>query len=387
MNTIVQNFVKDVLDNAPTGDKEAVIKYLTSHYSFTLDRKVYYTQYFAVRVSYSQRGAFSNTVLSLSALQKYDKIPFFVILVRHNASNVIFLANSSFLSKISHSSKELSMNNIRGSFNGSDIMKECYGLKNSPDNFNELFAIHTGLDWEDNLSRLVDASSAIKPKSQKFIPNDHEIDVIFDSINRAQHFVSSTNLSVLEEDLNDRCNKCKEAIVVASHIENVNLRGRIIEYLITTDDTTRKMLCDAIMDKESLLPEFSTHDDLGDYVRSFDNGNTFTDIKTKVIYLDSAPKAYNVDKFLEKMAEDGSLFFFYIIGIDENRIFRTVLCSVYHDELVDASVVQHHWAGRATRGVVQFSGKALNNILLRSNFNNQIDQDKAKRYLQMLLDR
>ena len=167
----------------------------------------------------------------------------------------------------------------------------------------------------------------------------------------------------------------------------MNLRGRIIEYLITTDDTTRKMLCDAIMDKESLLPEFSTHDDLGDYVRSFDNGNTFTDIKTKVIYLDSAPKAYNVDKFLEKMAEDGSLFFFYIIGIDENRIFRTVLCSVYHDELVDASVVQHHWAGRATRGVVQFSGKALNNILLRSNFNNHIDQKKAKSYLQMLLDR
>ena len=70
MNTIVQNFVKDVLDNAPTGDKEAVIKYLTSHYSFTLDRKVYYTQYFAVRVSYSQSGAFSNTVLSLSAIQR-----------------------------------------------------------------------------------------------------------------------------------------------------------------------------------------------------------------------------------------------------------------------------------------------------------------------------
>ena len=127
MNKIVHQFVDDIVSTAPTGDKDSVIKYVCSKYPFTLDRKVYYCRYFAVRFSYSQSGAFSNTVLSLSALQKYDKIPFFVVLVRNGASNVIYLANSTFLSKISHSSKELTMCNIKGSFNGSDIVKQRAG--------------------------------------------------------------------------------------------------------------------------------------------------------------------------------------------------------------------------------------------------------------------
>ena len=387
MNKIVHQFVDDIVSTAPTGDKESVIKYVCSKYPFTLDRKVYYCRYFAVRFSYSQSGAFSNTVLSLSALQKYDKIPFFVVLVRNGASNVIYLANSTFLSKVSHSSKELTMCNIKGSFNGSDIVKEYNGLKNSPENFDELFALHEGLEWDDNLFRLVEASSAIKPKSQKFNPNETELLNIYNSVSRASSFVASENLQVLNQDLNDRCNKCRDAILVASHIENVNLRGRLIEFLITADDALRDRISAILRDREQLLPEFSTHDDLGDYIRVFDNGKTYTDIKTKILYRDSAPKAYNVDKFLEKMAESDSSFFFFLIGIDEYGVFNTALCSVYHDELIDASVVQHHWAGRATRGVVQLNGKVLNQILNDKAFVNNIDQQKATNYLKDLLDR
>lgn len=387
MNKIVHQFVDDIISNAPTGDKDSVIKYVCSKYPFTLDRKVYYCRYFAVRFSYSQSGAFSNTVLSLSALQKYDKIPFFVVLVRNGASNIIYLANSTFLSKISHSSKELSMCNIKGSFNGSDIVKEYNGLKNSPENFDELFALHEGLEWDDNLFRLVEASSAIKPKSQKFNPDATELSNIYDSVSRATSFVKSENLRVLNQDLNDRCNKCRDAILVASHIENVNLRGRLIEFLITADDALRDRISAILRDREQLLPEFSTHDDLGDYIRVFDNGKTYTDIKTKILYLDSAPKAYNVDKFLEKMAESDSSFFFFLIGIDEHGVFNTALCSVYHDDLIDASVVQHHWAGRATRGVVQLNGKVLNQILNDKGFVNSIDQKKSTDYLKSLLER
>ncbi|MCR4918929.1 MAG: hypothetical protein K5928_03810 [Prevotella sp.] len=78
------------------------------------------------------------------------------------------------MKQISHSSQELSMTNIKGSFNGSDIMRDYESKSNSPDNFDYLFALHQGLDWEDNLSRLVDASSNIKPVNQKFIPSDAE---------------------------------------------------------------------------------------------------------------------------------------------------------------------------------------------------------------------
>ena len=119
----------------------------------------------------------------------------------------------------------------------------------------------------------------------------------------------------------------------------------------------------------------------------FGNEKTYTDIKTKILYLDSAPKAYNVDKFLEKMAEDNSSFFFFLIGIDEHGVFNTALCSVYHSDLIDASVVQHHWAGRATRGVVQLNGKMLNQILNDEAFVNKIDSQKATQYLTDLLAR
>ena len=91
MNTIAEIFLDDISNNAPIGNKDAVIKYITSRYDLTLDRKVYYCKHFAVRFSYSQNGGFSNTVLSLSALQKYDKLPFFVVLVRKNRSNLVTL--------------------------------------------------------------------------------------------------------------------------------------------------------------------------------------------------------------------------------------------------------------------------------------------------------
>lgn len=110
------------------------------------DRKVYHNEYFAVRFSYSKSSSehFNNTVLSLSALEKYDKLPFFVVLIRQNAENLILLSNSTFIKKISHSSKELSMTNIKGSFNGSDIIRNYNGTQNAPEDFNYLFAVHQG---------------------------------------------------------------------------------------------------------------------------------------------------------------------------------------------------------------------------------------------------
>ncbi len=387
MNKEAIAFIQDIVSIAPKHDKDALVNYIVDKYNLTKDRKVYYSPYYAVRVNYSKSGFFSNTVLSLSMLQKYDKAPFFVILVRGNNDNIVYLANTTFLSKISHSSKELTINNIKGSFNGSDIMKSYNGMDNCPDNFDRLFAFHQGLEWTDNLERLVDASSNIKPTSRKFEPSDVQVEAIYNSIDLADKFVKCENLVVLEDDLNCRCNKCKEAILAASHIENVNIRGRLIEYLITTDDETREKICQSIMDVEKNLPLIETHDELGDYVRVFDESNTLTDIKTKVIYLDSAPKAYNIDKFLSKMSEGNAIFLFFFIGIDKTGIMNTVLCSVYHKELIDASVVQHHWAGRATRGVVQFSGKHINNILANKDFVNDIDTDYAKTYLRGLLAR
>lgn len=389
MNSNCKEFVRFITEEAPKHNKATVEDAANRKYHFVKDRKVYHNQYFAVRFSYSKSSSesFSNTVLSLSALEKYDKIPFFVVLVRQAADNLILLANTTFLKKISHSSQELSLTNIKGSFNGSDIMREYGGAVNSPSNFDYLFAIHQGLDWEDNLTRLVEATSNIKGTTQKFVPSPIEEQNIFDSVRRAKEFVLSSYYDVLKDDLNERCNKCCNEILVASHIENTNIRGRLIESLITSDDEQRQFLIDNLKDLENALPSYDTKNGLGDYHVEYKDADTYTDIKTKVIYLNSNPKAYNVDKFLKQMADSRSVFMFFFIGIDEKDIFNTLLCSVYHDKLIDNTLLQFHWAGRSSRGVAQFNGNAIDEMLKCSSFVNEIDKIKAKEFLQRLLDR
>ena len=313
MNIKCREFVEYIVTQAPKHNKQVVEDAICSKFHLTKDRKVYHSDYFAVRFSYSKSSSdsFSNTVLSLSALEKYDKIPFFVVLVRQNADNLILLSNTTFLRKISHSSQELSMTNIKGSFNGSDILRNLDGKDNIPENFDYLFSIHQGLDWEDNLSRLVDASSRIRPRNEKFVPTDNEKDNIFNSISRAKSFVESCNFGVLEKDLIDRCDKSRNEILIASHIENTNIRGRLIESLITSNEEERQCIIANLHDLETALPAYDTKNGLGDYCRQFDNGDTYTDIITKVVYLNSNPKAYNIDKFLRQMSDTKSIFLFF----------------------------------------------------------------------------
>ena len=387
MNSIVHEFVNDITNNAPTGNKLSVINYIQSKYNLARDGKVYHNKFFAVRFSFSQKGAFPNTVLALARLQKYDNIPFFSVLVRGNGPNLIYLSNSTFLSKISHSSQNLTMTNIRGSFNGSDIIKSYDGLGNCPENFDILFGIHQGMEWEDNLLRLVDASSSIVPVSLKFIPTEKQKKNLYASVKRALDFISSPDYQTLLDDLNDRCRKCEKEISIVSGIDNTNIRGRLIESMISSSDRSRDRIKEFINSTPPVIPEFSTRDELGDYTRTFESASTYTDIKTKLLYRSSAPKAYNIDKFLERMSEDNSVFLFYFIGIDNDGKTSTALCSVFHDQLIDASAIQPHWAGRATRGVVQFKGNTVNDILSQKSFTNKIDAEKARRFLELLLNK
>ena len=140
MNSIVKDFVNFIVSSdCPQNDKEKVKKAIQTKFNLIRDRSVFYCNYFAVRVSFTKTKSFSNTVLSLSALQKYDKIPFFVILVSGIEDNKVLLANTTFLHKISHSSQQLSMNNIKGSFNGSDIIRYYQGLESNAKNFDKLY--------------------------------------------------------------------------------------------------------------------------------------------------------------------------------------------------------------------------------------------------------
>ncbi|MCM1104530.1 MAG: hypothetical protein NC409_10550 [Clostridium sp.] len=131
-------------------DKKRLAELVQRTYHLTKDRSVFYGDDFAIRFCTASGRSFGNTVLSLSTLQKYDKIPFIVCLVTPKI-NYLMLANATFLRKISHSSQELRTDNIRGSFNGSDIMRDFEGVSNEPQNFEFLFTSHENYSFAENL--------------------------------------------------------------------------------------------------------------------------------------------------------------------------------------------------------------------------------------------
>ena len=85
------------------GDKEKLSSLVKKEFNLTQDRSVFYSPDFAIRFSKSKSKRMSNTVLSLSALQKYDDKPFIVCVVTPE-TNHLMLANSTFLKKISTNS-------------------------------------------------------------------------------------------------------------------------------------------------------------------------------------------------------------------------------------------------------------------------------------------
>lgn len=386
MNAIVNKFCEFVLNEATAHNKTKLVEECKNKFGLTKDRKVFYNEFFAVRFSWSKKGNFSNTVLSLSHLQKYDNIPFLVVLASLNKPNQIFLANTTLLKKISHSSQDLAVDNIRGSFNGSDIIKSFNDIENTPANFEVLFAIHESTDWVDNLQRLCETSSAIRPVVKKYIPSNVEKQNIFNSVDRAVTFLSSVYFNELKEDLDNRVSECKDNLIIVSKIENNNIKGRLVEILITSDDEQRTELLKNLASIQAQLPVYDTKNGLGDYERRFDDSHVYVDIKVKIVYLNSNPKAFNIDKFLKTMAETDSVFLLYFVGFDETSVSNTVLCSVYQKQLLDSLIVQPHWAGRQSRGCAQYSGNVIKSILEQNDFKNDVNNDKAKEKLSELLE-
>lgn len=366
-------------------DKNKLLQAVKNEFCLTQDRPVYYCNDFAIRFSKSETKRMSNTVLSLSKLQKFDNIPFFVCIVS-STTNYLLLANSTFLKKISHSSKELRVDNIKGSFNGGDIMMVFNGIDNSPKNFKHLYAYHLGFSFQDNLERLVESTNGIIGRVQKFTITEEVRNSIMESIPRAQAFISSEEYQDLKKDLDNRVSKVQNEIAIAAFIDNVNVRGRIIEYLITDNGSNLKTQIINALNNNKPLPEFKTEDKLGDYSKIYPKYKTETDIKTKVLFLDGNPKAYNIDKLLEFLSTPQTVYMIYLLGVDENGNIVARLCSSIDKRLLSATNVQHHWAGRNSRGVTQFNGYALKEIL-NSPDRSLIDNNIATKFIDELINR
>lgn len=383
MNKNIFTLIDFITSNNGIGNKSVLIEKVKEKFGLIKDRSVYYSEHYAIRFSYSASSSFSNTVISLSNLQKYDDLPFLVCLVTPQ-KNILYLANTTFLQKISHSSQELRVDNIRGSINGSDIVKDFNGLSNSPGNFEKLFSIHAELGFSDNLVRLVEATNNISPSGIKFAISSKAKAIIETAPQRAIEFVNSKEYLQLKSELDTKVSQYKTEILIAGFIENVNIRGRIIEYLIAGEDKKlRASLVEALHNNNKKIPSFRTKNSLGDYTRIFERYKTSTDVKTKIMVLHSNPKAYNLDKLLEFLSEDKSVFMFYFVGIEPDKIIN-ILISMFQTELLNSTILLKHWSGRNSRGVAQFEGITINKLLLSPN--NKINKDESDSFLKKLID-
>ena len=126
--SILTQLLELIESHAGINDKSKLAALISARFGLTKDRSVFYCDDFAIRFSSAAGMSFSNTVLSLSNLKKVDHLPFLVCLVTPS-KNHVFLANTTMLRKISHSSQKLRVDNIRGSFNGSDIRGEFEGIQ------------------------------------------------------------------------------------------------------------------------------------------------------------------------------------------------------------------------------------------------------------------
>jgi hypothetical protein len=153
------------------------------------------------------------------------------------------------------------------------------------------------------------------------------------------------------------------AILELARVDNVNLRGNAIEQLLTGS--------------------VNAHE-LADLTRTLEEGSLFIDIKTKLLDRASAPKAYNVDKMLDFLAQPGSVLAFLMIGVDTGRSKVSArLLPVLESALLAATGVRHHWAGRSSRGVTQLSGQF--GRASEADYRPGVDVARAQAFLEELL--
>jgi hypothetical protein len=329
------------------------------------ERSVFVTEGFALRLCEANTPSFSNVVLSLSALKKYDRLPVVVCIVRSDRLD-FRLANATFLRRISHSSHKLRVDNIRGSFLGHDIVDHYEGVSNLPEHFDELFAIHSEFSWEENVARLVEATNAIAGRSTRFDVTENVLARLMEAPSRAANALTTAAFQKVEYQLSAVIERHREELLRAASLDNVNIRGNTIEQIITGEVNAHRL--------DDLT--FSLGADM----------QLIVDVKTKLLDHASAPKAYNIDKMLRLLAQPDSVFAFFFVALDAaHQAVHTRLASIFDPVILRATRIQTHWAGRQSRGVTQLTGD-MSRIFAR-DYRSAVDIEGGQALLRLFVER
>jgi len=326
-------FLNQFSQEHPGCSKDTVAKATAAEFGLRKERSVFAGPYFSVRFSVATGTSFSNTVIGLATIRKYDHLPFVVTLVRPIGIQLL-LANTTLLKKVSHSSQRLRIDNVKGSILGHDIMRVFDALTNSPENFEALFLLHREFTWEENLSRLVEATNAIAATGVRFEPDAEQRDRILAAAQLANALLQDRSYQELQQRLIASVEAGSAEIIEAAQIDNVNLRGNRIEQLITRAGNLHLA--------EDIVEQLPT----GVVVK--------IDVKTKLVGLASSPKAYNIDKVLNLLAAGNTAFCFLFVAVDtQSRVVTSRLVSILDTAVLRATRIHFHWAGRNSRGVTQ----------------------------------
>jgi hypothetical protein len=362
--TRVCQFILSYRAEHPSSQKDEIAAATAEQFRLRLARKIYVGRGFAIRFSHASGSSFSNVVLSLSALRPFDNRPFVVCVIRPSSIEFL-LANTTFLRKISHSSHQLRVDNVRGSFLGHDIMRRHGDLDNCLENFEELFGIHQGRTWDENLKRLVDATDEIVGTAVRMPVGPSEEAVILRAADLALELSNGREYLAIAERLTASAHARKADIIAAAAIDNVNLRGNRIEQIITEGGNFHRL--------DDLV--FSIRRDL----------RVLVDVKTKVLTLQSNPKGFNIDKYLRALSEGNTAFSFFFVGVDPGaQAVRTGFASTLDETVINATHVQFHWAGRNTRGVTQLT-RDLSTVFA-PGFRERVNLQRARVFLQELME-
>jgi len=355
-------------------EKSRAVDELTSQLSFVKKGKLYIAmdEQYAVRFSYSTKDSFANTVLALKNVLKYDHIPVILCLLKP-LSYEFMLVNTTFLKKISHSSKALTETNIRGSFLGHDIMREVELspdrlLLNAPEHFSELFAFHQGMDTDDNIARLVEETSQISSQKSAFMIDDKMKERIYQSL--LYSFTMNNELQRVKAELDLLVFRNSDRIfeIAAEEASNVNLRGNRIEQLLTSEGLNQHGLAD---DTRELA----------------DGGRLLIDIKTSTGSATANAKLYNIDKQLKALSDGRTVSAVYLIHINAGQQeLSTYMVNCFDEAILDHTLIQHHWSGRSSRGSSQLHAKVFQ-ALDEDNRAPRLNKERALEFIDSLIGR
>jgi hypothetical protein len=245
-------------------------------------------------------------------------------------------------------------------------MDQYEGVANVPEHFEELFGTHCQFTWEENIGRLVEATNAIAARSTRFEVTRDALVRLLEAPARAAAATTTIASRKAERELASRVEAHRDDLLRAVALDNVNIRGNMIEQVITGEANAHR-LDDVVFPLD-------------------DGGQLIIDIKTKLLNRASAPKAYNIDKMLQLLAQPGNVFSIFFVGLDGvHRRVYTRLVSVFDPIIIAATRIQTHWAGRSSRGVTQFAGD-LGRVFARE-YTPNVDIEGGKALLQLFVER